>query len=382
MIQNPQTQRQTGSYQKLGELEFFIPNTLPPKNPPFEFSSDLIDLHGKAMHALGQLNEMAKRLPNIERFVKAYCLKEALLSSAIEGIHTTLIDIFTQEISTTSNQSKTSKQTQLVLNYGKALDAALAMVQKENFPIVSRVILKAHKILMSGGDGDAASPGQYRKQQVRVGKLVPPPANKIAELIADLEKFINDDKSLPILIKAGLAHVQFETIHPFLDGNGRIGRLLIVLMLIEDGVLAAPILYPSTYFKKHHAEYYQKLDLVRTKGDFEGWISFYLKAIKESATEAYKKSKGIEKLEKQLHDKLTTSKSFSLPKEQVVETLSILFRFPVISITELQKGLEVSYNTANAIIQKLVKIEILKLDTNQKRNKLFRFDEYLELLEK
>lgn len=371
--------RQTGVYQKLGELEFFIPNPLPPYNPTFDFSADLIDLYGKTMHALGQLNEMADRLPNIERFVKAYCLKEALLSSAIEGIHTTMIDVFTNEIAASSNNLKKNKQTQLVLNYGKALDTALDLVQKQKLPIVSRVILSAHKILMSGGNEERTNPGQYRKQQVKVGKLTPPPAAKIEELVHDLEKFINNNSPLPALIKAGLAHVQFETIHPFLDGNGRIGRLLIVLMLIQDNVIHAPILYPSTYFKKHHVKYYEKLDGVRTRGDFEGWISFYLKAIKESALDAYKKSKEIEKLDKRLHKLIIKS---GLAEQKANQVLASLFRFPVISITELQNELEVSYNTANSIIKKLVKLGIINLETKQKRNKLFRFDSYLELLEK
>ncbi len=375
-------QRKTGVYQKLGELEFFIPFALPPKNPEFNFSSDLIELYGEAMQALGALNEMSDRLPNIERFVKAYCLKEAMLSSAIEGIHTTMIDVFTNEISATARTSKQNKQTQLVLNYGKALEVALDMVHEQNFPIVSRVILSTHKTLMSGGDGEKANPGQYRKQQVKVGKLTPPPANKIEELIADLEKFINNDNSLPAIIKAGLAHVQFETIHPFLDGNGRIGRLLIVLMLIQEKVIHAPILYPSTYFKKHHAKYYEKLDAVRTKGNFEGWIKFYLKAIKESAIDACKRAKSIEKLEKQLSKKIITSKNFGLPENQANQALVTIFQFPVISITELQNSLEVSYNTANSVIQKLIKLEILKPENTQKRNKLFRFDDYLSLLEK
>ncbi len=380
MTRAPTNQRQTGNYQKLGELDYFIPNPLPPHNPPFDFSAELIELYGQTMQALGHLNEMADRLPNIERFIKAYCLKEALLSSAIEGIHTTMVDVFTSEVSAASSGSKNSKQTQLVLNYNKALDAALELTQKRGFPIVSRVILAAHKALMTGGDGEKANPGSYRKQPVKVGKLTPPPANKIEALIADLEKFINNDKSLPALIKAGLAHVQFETIHPFLDGNGRIGRLLIVLMLLEEKVIHAPILYPSTYFKKHHAKYYQKLDAVRAEGDFEGWISFYLKAIKESAKDAHKKAREIEKLEEQLSKKITTSKDSSLPENQANQVLVTLFQFPVISVTELQKSLDVSYNTANAIIQKLVKLEILKLETKQKRNKLFRFDSYLDLL--
>lgn len=380
--QAQEIQRQTGIYQKLEEIEFFVPFSLPPKNPPFDFNSELIELFGQAMQALGQLNEMAERLPNIERFIKSYCLKEALISSAIEGINTTMLDVFTNEISAEESGEKNNKQTQLVLNYGKALDAALELVQKQNFPIVSRVILEAHKILMSDGDGNKASPGSYRKQFVKVGKLVPPAANKIEELIGDLEKFINDDNSLPMLVRAGLAHVQFETIHPFLDGNGRIGRLLIVLMMIAGKAIAAPILYPSTYFKKHHSKYHQKLDAVRTKGDFEGWISFFLKAIKESAFEAYKKAKEIEKLEKQLSKKITTSKKFSLPESKANEALAAIFTFPVITTKEMQNSLGISYNAASAVIEKLVALQILKPKSAQKRSKLFSFDIYLKLLEK
>ncbi|MBP7710070.1 MAG: Fic family protein [Rickettsiales bacterium] len=382
MTENPAPERITGHYQKLGALEFFIPDPLPPRNPSFNFSPSLIESYGQAMQSLGQLNEMSERLPSIERFIKAYCLKEALLSSAIEGINTTIADVFTSEISAAASESKNSKQTQLVLNYTKALETALDLVQNKGLPIVSRVILAAHKVLMSGGEGQKASPGSYRKQPVKVGKLTPPPANKIAELMADLEKFINNDNSLPTLIKAGLTHVQFETIHPFLDGNGRIGRLLIVLMLLQEKVIGAPILYPSTYFKKHHAKYYQKLDAARFKGDFEGWISFYLKAIKESADDARKKAKDIEKLEKQLSKKIIASKNFGLPESQANQVLEAIFQFPVISVTELQNSLNISYNTANSITQKLLKLEILKLETKQKRNKLFRFDAYLRLLEK
>ncbi len=155
-----------------------------------------------------------------------------------------------------------------------------------------------------------------------------------------------------------------------------------MLMLLEAKVIHAPILYPSTYFKKHHAKYYQKLDAVRTKGDFEGWIYFYLKAIKESAADACKKAREIERLERQLSKKITTSENFSLPESQANQALVTLFQFPMISISELQNSLNVSYNTANSIIQKLVKLKILKLETKQKRNKLFRFESYLNLLEK
>lgn len=371
--------RETGCYEQLGQLKYFIPYSLPPKEPLFKFSNELIDLYGKTMQAVGQLNEMTRRLPDTQRFIKAYCIKEAVISSAIEGIHTTLIEIFTQEI---SNTTKANKETQLVLNYNDALNVALDMIKKQGFPIVSRVILESHLALMTGGDGQKASPGQYRKQQVKVGNLIPPPANKIASLISDLERFVNSDNSLPDLIKAGLAHVQFETIHPFLDGNGRIGRLLIVLILINSGILSDPILYPSFYFKKRHAEYYKRLDAVRTDGDFEGWIYFYLEAIREGALDAYKRAKEIEKLEQKLRNKIFKDKIFSKINDIANQALSLLFQFPVISIRDLEAKINRSYNNANSIVNKFVKAKILVEANKQKRNKLFCFQEYLNLLDK
>jgi len=371
--------RETGHYEQLGQQKYFIPDSLPPKEPVFNFNNELIELYGKAMQAIGQLNEMARRLPNTQRFIKAYCIKEAMISSAIEGIHTTLIEVFTQEISDTS---KANKETWLVLNYNKALDVALEMTRSQGFPIVSRVILETHLALMTGGDGEKASPGQYRKQQVKVGNLIPAPATKVEALVADLEKFINNDNSLPALIKAGLAHVQFETIHPFLDGNGRIGRLLIVLMLINGDILSDPIFYPSFYFKKRHAEYYKRLDAVRTAGDFEGWIYFYLEAIKEGALDAHKRAKEIEKLEQKLRTKISKDKNFSKIKESAEQTLSILFQLPVISVRELEGKLGKSYNSTNSIINKFLDAKILIELDNKKRNKLFCFEEYLNLLDK
>jgi cell filamentation protein, protein adenylyltransferase len=368
--------RQTGIYERLGETNYFIPDPLPPQNPPFEMDNELNSLYGMAMHRLGQLNEMAQRVPDKNRFIKAYVIKEALLSSAIEGIHTTLIDVFTQPL----GESKPNKETQLVLNYTHALEQALSMMQE--MPIASRLILAAHETLMHLGYGDTASPGQYRKQSVRVGNLIPPMAPKIPDLMASLESFINTDDSLPPLIKAGLAHVQFETIHPFLDGNGRIGRLLIVLMLIDSGFLSAPIVYPSYYFKKHHREYYERLDSVRTHGDFEGWIKYYLKGIEASSFDAYQRAKDIELLEKNIRDTLEKDDLSDSMKNSLGEVVVIFFQSPVISIKELSTRLNKSYNTAHSIIDYFVAKGLLSEITQQQRNKLYTFQPYLALLEK
>lgn len=370
--------RETGVYRRLGDLNCFIPHPLPPAEPVLVMDAKTMALYGEASFALGQLNEMSQRLPDPNRFIKAYVIKEALLSSAIEGIHTTLLEVFT----TTAGEFKPNKDTQLVLNYTHALDSALGMMVDKRIPLASRVILKAHEALLSVGEGDKASPGSFRKQQVRVGELVPPPATEVAALMSSLETYINKSASHTSLIKAGLAHVQFETIHPFLDGNGRIGRLLIVLMLIDGGLLKSPILYPSYYFKKHHAEYYQRLDRVRTHGDFEGWITYYLKAIRDSATDAYVRAKDIEGLETKLKNLIKTDAAFTKMRETAMIVLTLLFTQPITGIAEMSQKLDKAYNTVQNILKEFMKHNLVSETIIHKRNKLYRFEPYLALLEK
>ena len=369
--------RATGHYEQLGSTRYFIPDALPPKNPSFVMDTQTSHVYGEAMLHLGKLNEMAHRLPDAHRFIKAYTIKEALLSSAIEGIHTTLLEVFTQPLL----ESKPNKNTQLVTNYTKALDAALALIKKNGLPITSRVILKAHETLMSLGGDHTADPGHFRKQSVRVGNLTPPPPPQVPELMSDLERYINIDATLPPLIKTGLAHIQFETIHPFLDGNGRIGRMLIVLMLVENGLLAEPIVYPSYYFKKHRYEYYQNLDRVRTHGDFEGWISFYLTVIRDSSIDAYQRAKNIERLEQKLSKSIAKKKQPPTALQKRTAALSLLFKNPVINVSSMASHLNVSYNTANHIVSDFVDQGVLEEETQQKRGKLFTFKAYLNILE-
>ena len=370
--------RETGIYQILGNVRFFIPHPLPVSNPPFSLTPEITDLYGKALFALGKLNEVSNKLPSPQRFIKAYVIKEALLSSAIEGIHTTLLDVFTQA----THQTLPDKNTQLVLNYTKALDAALELLSDNNLPLVSRVILKAHEALMSNENSASASPGEFRKQTVRVGNLTPPPATEIQKLMSDLEKYINNPSDLPPLIKAGLVHVQFETIHPFLDGNGRIGRLLIVLMLMQNTLLNQPVLYPSYYFKKHRSEYYHRLDRVRTTGDFEGWILYYLKAIEESADDAYARPAEIEALEKHLKEHVQNDPEFTKTRETALATLDALFAQPVITAGHLAEIIGKAYNTAQSMLKLFCLTGIVHEVNANKRNKLYKFSPYLELLER
>lgn len=371
--------RETGTYHILGDKHYFTPYPLPPANPPLAMSTELILSYGETMLALGQLNALSAKLPDQKRFIRAYIIKEALLSSAIEGIQTTLVDVFTHTAD--EDGSRPNKNTQLVMNYSQALDAALLMIQEENLPIATRVILHMHEVLMSAGDGEASSPGQFRRQSVRVGKLVPPLAPEIAELMGALEQYINLPSDLPSLIRAGLVHVQFETIHPFLDGNGRVGRLLIVLMLITNKLLDLPVLYPSYYFKKNRAEYYDRLDRVRTHGDFEGWILFYLRGIRDSALDAYQRIKDIEQLEHQLIGKIRSDAAFAKTRDTATAAINYLFTQPVTSISQMSSAIGKTHNTTQSILAKLIALGCVSTASSQKRNRLYQFDAYLTLLD-
>lgn len=375
--------RKTGNYETLGTNNFFIPDALPPKNPNLQLDNGTIELYSKTMEKLGILKGVTSKLKNHEHFIKAYINKEAQLSSAIEGINTTILDIFTQQDINQTIKTKYDKNAELALNYSKAIHAAISMVKNDNMPITSRIILKAHEELMSTIQASNADPGNYRKQMVKVGNLTPAQANKIPELMSELEKFINTDETIFPVIKAGLAHVQFETIHPFLDGNGRIGRLLIVLMLIECNALSEAILYPSYYFKKRNLEYYKMLDNVRTNGDFEGWIKYYLSVIKDSCSDAIKRIDDIENLKSKILEQISYKNGKnSKPSENKLNTLEILFEFPVINASILSQKLQVSYNTASKIILDFINIGILEPLTKQKRGKIFKLSQYFEILDK
>lgn len=369
--------RIVGNYEKLGELDYFIPNKLPP-DPAFIVDDEIIQKLTDASFHIGRLNEMSRRLPNIDRFVKAYVIKEAMLSSEIEGIFTTLADVFTA----LAFSEQQDHDTKLVLNYTKAINTAISMVKDEKFPIVTRVFLKIHEQLLTINESSKSSPGEFRLQAVRVVDLIPPPANKIPSLIGELENFINQDNSLHAFIKIGLTHAQFETIHPFLDGNGRMGRLLIVLMLINSGYLDSPILYPSYYFKKHKMTYYEKLRNVQLTGDFEGWIKFYLDAIKESSVDAYNRAREIENLEQELKSLILNSDSFSRMRKTALMILSEFFNSPMLSIATLGQTIGKSYNATKNIVQILQENGVVTEKTNKQRNKLYCLDAYLKILEK
>lgn len=348
------------------------------QNPPLGWDTKTWVLYGDTMAQLGRLDEMTNKLPNLQCFIKAYVIKEALLSSAIEGVHTTFVEIFTQPFL----KSKPKKEIQQIINYTKAFDTALSLIKK-GLPISSQVLINAHETLMNLDDADQINVDHHRKLREKISLLIPATAPQIPGLMTELERFINTNKALPPLIKAGLAHIQFEAIHPFLNDNGRIGRLLLFLMLLNSGLLSVPILYPSHYFKKHHLEYCQWLDYTSTDGDFEKWIRFYLTAIRDSAIDAYRRAKEIEALSEHIAQRIVVKEASNMKKrESRLKALSILFNYPIISITELEQQLDMAYNTADQIISEFVELGFVIEETQQQRNKLYRFKPYLDILER
>lgn len=365
----------SGHYEQFGEHNHFVPSDLPP-SPALELDKELLELYGEAMQSLGKFAEAQKRIPSKRQFLDVYIAKEAVFSSQIENINTTL----TQVLEYNSKEKSDNKDVQEVLNYIDALNYGIELMTKKNLPVSSRLIRECHKKLLAGVRGESKSPGQYRKVPVFVGSLVPPPANYIDDLIHNLEKFINENSSILPLIKTGLAHVQFETIHPFLDGNGRIGRLLIVLMMIEYELISEPVLYPSFFFMKYRSEYYDRLDNVRSKGDYEGWIKYYLRAVRSSADDIVKRAWAIDSLLENCSNKVEDRPAGI--RKNANKLLTQLCNTPVMSITDVAELIDSTYATAQKLITLFVELEILKQEDNKRRNKTYSFRDYLDILEK
>jgi len=336
----------------------------------------------KAMRAMGELDALAKLLPDISLFLYMYVRKEALLSSQIEGTQSSLSDLLLFE-----NSEKTSvpvDDVEEVSNYIAALNHGLKRI-KGGFPLSNRLIREMHGILLRGGRGSNKAPGEFRRSQNWLGgtrpgnaHYIPAPAEMVGGLMSDLEKFIHaEEQNLPELVKASLIHVQFETIHPFLDGNGRLGRLLITLLLCASDILVQPILYLSLYLKEHRQIYYDLLQNVRTKGDWESWCEFFLDGVKETATQASADAKRIITLLECDRNRIATigkaSKSATIIHGYLLKT-------PFLSITKAAKALKISVPTVTNTVQKLVEIGLLKELTGGARNRLFAYTNYLAIL--
>ena len=365
-----------------GELQYksFLPNSLPP-NPPIEFDEEAINLLSKANRSIGILEGMSRRIPNIELFVSMYVRKEALLSSQIEGTQATLDDILDPNIEENTNQDVAD-----VINYIKASQYASARLSE--LPICNRLLKETHEIFMQDVRGGEKSAGEFRRSQNWLGpagsilkdaRYIPPNPEDMLEAMSNLENFINSEDELDPLIKIALIHYQFETIHPFLDGNGRIGRLLIALYLIEKKLLSHETLYISYFLKRNRIEYYDRLTEVRVKGNFEQWIKFFLLATYESAQDAINTIERIIKL----HGKnVELVKNTGKASKTVMKVFNYLEGSPIIDIKKTSLALRLSFNAVSNAVNKLVKLGILRQTENVRRSRVFAYEEYLEILRK
>lgn len=362
----------------------FIPCSLPPESP-LKYDDELRNLLSEADRALARLDGITTVLPNPELFVGMYVKKEALLSSQIEGTQASLEGVLKFEADLTPSEDIT--EIKEVINYIKALDYGIKRLK--NLPLSNRLIKEIHKILISGTRGSHKTPGEFRKTQNWIGPaganldeatFVPPPPDSVSELMSELEKFIHKKDDIPPLIKIALIHSQFETIHPFLDGNGRIGRLLITFYLYWRGILSHPLLYLSFYLKKHREKYYDWLMKVRLNGDWEGWIKFFLKGVAEVSDEATLSAREIIKLKEHLIRTLIEKK---IGSGYAVGLIELIFFMPIVTSTEIQSKLGIkSKDTVNSLLKRFVELNILQEVSGKKRYKKYMFSKYIEIIKK
>lgn len=365
-----------------GEMAYksFVPNPLPPV-PPIELSEDIVGLLVKANSQLAVLESIAARIPNVELFISMYVRKEALMSSQIEGTQATLEDILDPMLDTNTNRNIAD-----VVNYIKATEFAITRLQ--TLPLCNRLIKETHAVLMKGVCGQEKNPGEFRYSQNWIGgqgstlknaRYIPPSPDDMQNAMSDLEKYINTDDDLDALIQAALIHYQFETIHPFLDGNGRVGRLLITLFLMDKGILTTPALYISYFLKKNRVEYYDRMTEVRTKGNYEQWIIFFLQAIMESAGDA---TSTIDELIT-LHDTNTSVISkLGRASKNTMLVFDYLESNPIIDIGKTAEALSITFNTASSAVRRLVDAGILVQTGGGGRNRTFAYEAYLDILRK
>jgi len=356
----------------------FVPAPLPP-DPPVKLEGEGINLLIQANKQLALLEGLAARIPDVNLFVSMYVRKEALMSSQIEGTQATLEDVLDPTLDENANRDVTD-----VVNYIKATDFALD--RRKELPLCNRLIRETHAVLMQGVRGQEKNPGEFRASQNWIGaagstlktaRYIPPTVQDMWEAMSDLEKYIHSDDNLDVLIRAALIHYQFESIHPFLDGNGRIGRLLVTLFLMEKEVLTTPALYISYFLKQNRIEYYDRMTEVRNKGNYEQWVEFFLRAIYESATDAVDT---IDKLTV-LHNKnVEIVEGMGRSAKTAMRVFSYLEANPIIEIQKTADALGMAFNTVSGAVNRLSQADILRQANNTSRNRTFVYSEYLDIL--
>ncbi len=372
-----------GVYQKqLTGYRAFIPAPLPPQ-PAIRITGELQRLLSQADLSLGRLDGSIRTLPNPDLFVTMYVRKEAVLSSQIEGTQSSLQDLLAAEAHL---NAETPNDVDEVVNYVAAIKHGLKLLP--SLPISIRLIREIHAVLLKDVRGSHLTPGELRTSQNWIGSggsslrdaiFVPPPPNVVPNALGNLESFLHQETDLPTLIKIGLVHAQFETIHPFLDGNGRIGRLLITFLLMASGVLSKPVLYLSYYLKQHRAEYYDLLQGIREHGAWEQWLAFFLRGVSEVSAQAAETARSILAQRETARSLIAAELGRAAGNGHLV--LEYLYEKPIVSVNAVRHLLDVTYPAANQIVERLERIGILREVTGQARNRRFRYDSYIDLFD-
>ena len=375
----------SGTYQVTAtageQVRAFVPHPLPPA-PSLDISGPRQLLLERAILSVGRLDSISTLLPDPQLFLYSYVRREAVLSSQIEGTQSSLSDLLLFEMEEVPG-SPVGDVVE-VSNYIAALEHGMARL-RGGFPLSNRLLREMHEKLMSRGRGSDKQPGEFRRSQNWIGgtrpgnaRFVPPPPQEVEPCMAALERFLHDDTSgLPVLLRAALAHVQFETIHPFLDGNGRLGRLLIALLLHHGGLLTQPLLYLSLYFKEHRPVYYELLDRVRTAGDWEAWVDFFLEGVESTAREAVETARRLRQL---FEEDTSRIQQTGRAAPNALRVLGALRQRPIVTLRHLRDADGMTFPTASKAMQTLIAAGIARELTGQRRNRVFVYGAYLAIL--
>jgi Fic family protein len=380
--------RVTGRYQTMSvageEVRAFVPLPLPPTDPPLELSSELMAEVRAADDCLRRLDLAAELVPSIDWFIYGFVRKEAVVTSQIEGTQATLADLLHFE-ARDDEEAGPGPDVEEVCNYVEALRFGREqLTRREGLPISVRLLKDCHARLMNGVRGERQHPGKIRRSQNWVGGtrpgnavFVPPPPGELGHALSDLERYIHSASDLPALVRIGLIHVQLETIHPFLDGNGRIGRLLIALLLEDWRLLSQPLLYLSLFFKRHLNEYYDRLGRVRTEGDWEGWTSFFLQGVRLIAEEAIQSARELSARTKEDRSSVLGRHDATVASVRLFELLP---KQPMITVKRAMRQLDTTRPTAAKAVDTLVEAGVLEETSGRKRGRVFAYAKYLEVL--
>ena len=358
----------------------FVPSPLPPY-PPVEADDKMVELLVKANRHVALLEGLASRIPSMDLFITMYVRKEALMSSQIEGTQATLEDVFDPLQEKNANRDVAD-----VVNYIKAVNYAVGRLKE--LPLCNRLIKETHKVLLKEVRGREKSPGDFRRSQNWIGgkgsslkkaAYIPPEPQDMHKAMGDLEKYIHEDDGNDLLIRAALIHYQFETIHPFLDGNGRMGRLLVILFMMEKGLLSTPVLYISYFLKMNRAEYYDRLTLVRQKGNYEQWVQFFLEAVCESASDAVSSIDMMVALREKNSNVIA---GFGRGKKTAQKLFTYLEENPIIDIKKTSKDLATTFKTVSDAVNRFFSAGILVQYSGKSRNRTFAYKAYLDILRK